>query len=575
MASLLFFIFLTAIITTEAQRGESIVNLGSSLTPTSKSSWQSQSGFYAFGFYQQANGYAVGVFFAGIPEKTVVWTANRDKPPALASVTLNFTSDGRLIMQSAQGIDTAIADPPERAASASMLDSGNFVLYNSDKKIIWQSFESPTNTLLQGQRLTVGNELFSSVSVSDQSTGIFRLKMQTDGNLVQYPVQTTDVAEYAYWASGTDGKGSNVSLCLDDDGRLYLLNSTGTILKNLTQGGYPTKDVVYFMRIDVDGIFRLFSHNLDKNGNFSVIWSSSNNKCDPKGLCGLNGFCTMNDQDANCLCLPDFASVIEGNWSSGCERNFTAESCKSKDGSMKYIMKAVPNTVWEDDSFSSLTILTKDDCEAACLKDCNCEAATYRDGVCRKQKLPLRFGRRVLGDVNNIAFIKVAISTSTINKIEPLGREKYSRKDIMILGISLSAFGLIMSVISAIAIYKNRVRAYRRVSNSGNVDLSMDVSLRSFTYSDLEKMTNGFKEELEEAILEEWAYSCFEALELDKLVSDQDVDKRQLERILKVGLWCILDEPSLRPSMKKVLLMLEGTVDIPIPPSPTSFLSTV
>ena len=259
MASLLFFIFLSAIITTEAQKGESIVNLGSSLTPTSKSSWQSQSGFYAFGFYPQANGYAVGVFFAGIPEKTVVWTAIRDKPPALASVTLNFTSDGRLIMQSAQGVETAIVDLPQRAASASMLDSGNFVLYNSDKKIIWQSFESPTNTLLQGQCLTAGNELFSSVSESDQSTGIFRLKMQTDGNLVQYPVPNTDAAEYAYWDSGTDGKGSNVSLCLDDDGRLYLLNSTGTTLKSLTQGRYPTKDVVYFMRIDVDGIFRLYS----------------------------------------------------------------------------------------------------------------------------------------------------------------------------------------------------------------------------------------------------------------------------------------------------------------------------
>uniref|UniRef100_A0A7N2MP85 Bulb-type lectin domain-containing protein n=1 Tax=Quercus lobata TaxID=97700 RepID=A0A7N2MP85_QUELO len=124
--------------------------------------WQSQSGFYAFGLYQQANGYAVGVFFfAGIPEKTVVWTAIRDKAPALASVTLNFTSDGRLIMQSAQGVETAIADLPERAASASMLDSGNFVLYTSDKKIIWQSFESPTNTLLQDQRLTAGNELLS------------------------------------------------------------------------------------------------------------------------------------------------------------------------------------------------------------------------------------------------------------------------------------------------------------------------------------------------------------------------------------------------------------------------------
>ncbi|KAF3971494.1 hypothetical protein CMV_004917 [Castanea mollissima] len=43
--------------------------------------------------------------------------------------------------------------------------------------------------------------------------------------------------------------------------------------------------------------------------------------------------------------------------------------------------------------------------------------------------------------------------------------------------------------------------------------------------------------------------------------------------MVKVGLWCVLDEPSLRPSMRKVLLMLEGTVDIPIPPSSTCFLS--
>ena len=42
-----------------------------------------------------------------------------------------------------------------------------------------------------------------------------------------------------------------------------------------------------------------------------------------------------------------------------------------------------------------------------------------------------------------------------------------------------------------------------------------------------------------------------------------------------VELWCIIDEPPLRPSMKNVLLMLEGTVDITIPPSLTSLLSTV
>ena len=70
-----------------------------------------------------------------------------------------------------------------------------------------------------------------------------------------------------------------------------------------------------------------------------------------------------------------------------------------------------------------------------------------------------------------------------------------------------------------------------------------------------------------EAIVEEWAYHFFECGELGKLVKEEEVDKKQLERITKVTRWCILDEPSLHPSMKKVVLMLEGMVDIPDPPS--------
>lgn len=77
----------------------------------------------------------------------------------------------------------------------------------------------------------------------------------------------------------------------------------------------------------------------------------------------------------------------------------------------------------------------------------------------------------------------------------------------------------------------------------------------------------------EEALLEEWAYHCFECGELGKLLNEEVevVHMKQLERMVKVALWCILDEPSLHPSMKKVLLI--RVVDIPIPPSPLSFFS--
>ena len=85
------------------------------------------------------------------------------------------------------------------------IPKGNFVIYNSDQDVIWESFDYPTDTLLPGQRLLAGQELISSMSDTHHSSGIFRLKMQTDGNLVQYPVDTPDTAPYSFYTSWTGG----------------------------------------------------------------------------------------------------------------------------------------------------------------------------------------------------------------------------------------------------------------------------------------------------------------------------------------------------------------------------------
>ena len=51
-------------------------------------------------------------------------------------------------------------------------------------------------------------------------------------------------------------------------------------------------------------------------------------------------------------------------------------------------------------------------------------------------------------------------------------------------------------------------------------------------------------------------------------MKDENVDTMTLERMVKVGLWCVQEDPALRPSMKNVILMLEGIIEIPVPPSP-------
>ncbi|XP_010027353.2 LOW QUALITY PROTEIN: G-type lectin S-receptor-like serine/threonine-protein kinase LECRK1 [Eucalyptus grandis] len=782
VATLPFLLALAFIFFTPATAQRQInITLGASLAPnttTFNSFWLSPSGAFAFGFYQEGDGYAVGVFLPRTPRKTIVWTANRDYPPVPRNSTLRFTSDGRLVLQSTEAQETFVAIPRETAVSASMLDTGNFVLYNSRRDVIWQTFDLPTDTLLAGQHLSPSQQLCSSASESDQSTGLFRLKMQKDGNLVQYPVATPETGEHAYWASGTAGVGDNVTLYLDNDGSLYLLNATGTYVNNITASrGPPKEGIVYLLRIDPDGILRLYLYNATQNVDLSKIWSLSDNKCMPKGLCGLNGFCAMNDQNLECKCLPGFGYVNPGNWTSGCERNFTADSCMRADAAPRYTIQPVSNTVWQDTAYADLTFSTNEECQKACLQDCNCEAVIYNAQSCKKMRLPLKYGRRDLNNAN-ILSIKVGETGSNgngANGFMPEGKKRPSRRAILFAIASSTAFALITLAVSGFVVYRYRVRLYEILPKEGSATMIENISPRSFTYEELKRVTKDFAEEIgrgafgtvykgtllnslevvavkklekvssdvesefqnevkiigrthhrslvqllgycldghdrllvykymsngsladllftpekqpcwdekmgiarniargllylheecetqiihcdikpqnilidkcrrakisdfglsklmkpdqtntmtrirgtrgyvapewhknlpvtvkadvysfgivlleiiccrrsvdwslpdDEAVLEEWAYSCFQERELEKLVNDESTDRRQLERMVKVALWCILEEPSLRPSMRKVLLMLEGTVDIPIPPCPSSFLSAI
>ncbi|KAJ9685837.1 hypothetical protein PVL29_017773 [Vitis rotundifolia] len=75
----------------------------------------------------------------------------------------------------------------------------------------------------------------------------------------------------------------------------------------------------------------------------------------------------------------------------------------------------------------------------------------------------------------------------------------------------------------------------------------------------------------EEMILIDWAYDCYRGHRLDKLVENDDDarnDMRRLEKLVMVAIWCIQEDPSLRPSMRNVTQLLEGVVEVPMPPCP-------
>ncbi|CAB4312611.1 unnamed protein product [Prunus armeniaca] len=82
----------------------------------------------------------------------------------------------------------------------------------------------------------------------------------------------------------------------------------------------------------------------------------------------------------------------------------------------------------------------------------------------------------------------------------------------------------------------------------------------------------------ERAILTDWVYDCYCGGMLDAvLVLDNEVqaldDRMKPEKLVMIAIWCIQDDPSLRPTMRKVVQMLEGVVEVHVPPCPSPHTS--
>ncbi|XP_061368283.1 G-type lectin S-receptor-like serine/threonine-protein kinase LECRK3 [Gastrolobium bilobum] len=115
-----------------------------------------------------------------------------------------------------------------------------------------------------------------------------------------------------------------------------------------------------------------------------------------------------------------------------------------------------------------------------------------------------------------------------------------------------------------------------------NVPVTVKVDVYSFGVMLLEiiccrksvQLTESGEEE--SAILIDWAYDCYIEKRIDVLVENDPealADIGRLQSWIKIAIWCIQEHHEMRPTMGKVMQMLQGSVEVPKPPLPSSFNS--
>ncbi|XP_021666772.2 G-type lectin S-receptor-like serine/threonine-protein kinase RKS1 isoform X3 [Hevea brasiliensis] len=340
---------------------------------------------FALGFFSPGNSKYkyLGIWYHKLPEQTVVWVANRNNPINDTSGVLFLAPDGNLELYNNhdRGLpfwSTNVSMEGTVDCVACLLDSGNLVLVPNDesKRIFWQSFDYPTDTMLPGMKLgldrRIGLErsLTSWRSADDPGTGDWLYRLNPSG-CPQFFLYNGLIP---YWRSPpwpwgpTPVPGYSSTSTNNQDEIYYSFHSE-------VDESIPTRNVV-----NNSGLVQRLTWD-----NSSYQWRVP--RSDPKyiyGHCGGYSILNANNFDSlDCMCLPGYEPKSIKNWylrdgSAGCvrKREQTMSMCRNGEGFVKVEHLKVPDT-----SIAALmnTSLSSTECEQLCLNNCSCKAFAVLD----------------------------------------------------------------------------------------------------------------------------------------------------------------------------------------------------
>ncbi|CAK7350763.1 unnamed protein product [Dovyalis caffra] len=342
---------------------------------------------FALGFFSPgSSSYRyLGIWFHRVPGKTVVWVANRNHPIIGSSGFLSINQYGNLVLfgnsdQEVPVWSTNVSMEVADDCVAELLDSGNLVLVqNGSKRVVWQSFDYPTNVLLPGMKIGLNlktgfeRSLTSWRSADDPGIGDVSARVNPNGSPQLFLYKGTKPScRTPLWPWRGHGNRQrslyNMSIVNDQDEKYCIYN-------------IPDDSLVLIIMVEYSGIVKKLTwhESESSDGQWKEFRRNPQYRCDFYGWCGPNSICQPTDVNRfECACLPGFEPKYPRDWflrdgSGGCVRKLLESSsvCEHGEGFVKVENLILPDTsaaVWVDMSMS------RADCELECKTNCSCSA---------------------------------------------------------------------------------------------------------------------------------------------------------------------------------------------------------
>ncbi|ONM37299.1 G-type lectin S-receptor-like serine/threonine-protein kinase CES101 [Zea mays] len=305
----------------------------------------------------------VGIWHNDVSERRVVWVANRNDPLQDTSGILKFDNSSNLIVLDGRGNSFTVAyGRGVQDVEAAMLDNGNFILRSitNQAKIIWQSFDSPTDTWFPGINITLGAKLLTSwKSYDDPAVGDY-----------SFGPGITNASQLIIWWKGIQF-WTSLRWNGDTNSLIPELTSLGIIpvlfqCDNLTctYTANP-RDTMTKIVLDPNGSLNIAQFS-PVTESWTLLWRQPPS-CEVSNICGVFGICN-NNMSPICHCPLGFEQQA-GDTRKGCTRQIQLQCNGDRFVNM--------SNMRFPDSRVKLSVMGDGKCQLECMKNCSCTAYTY------------------------------------------------------------------------------------------------------------------------------------------------------------------------------------------------------